>query len=144
MFWRWRRVASISRGATPSTSGTGQSSGLAVSSFRRWPRSWSRGMSVPCRILRVIPRYAPAWRYGGSVRFSVDLDTALANRGFTITVYTSDQIDHHERSPLRFERIGNIDVHRFPNPFNYVASQAAWLGLYPIGLRRTLMETVGR
>lgn len=96
------------------------------------------------RVLRVIPRYAPAWRYGGSVRFSYDLDTALAERGFTITVYTSDQIDEHERSPLRFERIGAIDVHRYPNPFNYLASQAAWLGLYPMGLRQALLDTVGR
>ena len=96
------------------------------------------------RLLRVIPRYAPAWRYGGSVRFSYDLDSALAGRGFTITVYTSDQINDHQRSPLRFERIGDIDVHRYPNPFNYLASQAAWLGLYPIGLRQALFDTAER
>jgi glycosyltransferase involved in cell wall biosynthesis len=99
---------------------------------------------MPCRILRVIPRYAPAWRYGGSVRFSFDLDRALADRGFAITVYTSDQIDSHERSPRRFERIDGIEVHRFPNPVNYLASQAAWLGLYPVGLRRALQQTVDR
>jgi glycosyltransferase involved in cell wall biosynthesis len=99
---------------------------------------------VSLRVLRVIPRYAPAWRYGGSVRFSYDLDTALAERGFSITVHTSDQIDDHQRSPLPFERIGAIDVHRYPNPFNYLASQAAWLGLYPIGLRQALFDTVER
>jgi len=96
------------------------------------------------RILRVIPRYAPAWRYGGSVRFSCDLDAALVERGFDITVFTSDQIDDHHRSPRRFERLGDIDVHRFPNPVNYLASQAAWLGLYPMGLRRALLDTVAR
>jgi glycosyltransferase involved in cell wall biosynthesis len=98
----------------------------------------------PIRILRVIPRYAPAWRYGGSVRFSYDLDAALIERGFSITVYTSDQIDEHHRSPARHERLNDIDVHRFPNPWNYLASQAAWLGLYPRGLQRALQDTVER
>lgn len=98
----------------------------------------------PIRILRVIPRYAPAWRYGGSVRFSYDLDAALIERGFRVTVYTSDQIDEHHRSPNRYERLNGVDIRRFPNPSNYLASQAAWLGLYPLGLRRALRDTVGR
>lgn len=102
------------------------------------------GVHRPIRMLRVIPRYAPAWRYGGSVRFSYDLDVALLDRGFAITVYTSDQIDERHRSPSGHERLNGIDVHRFPNPSNYLASQAAWLGLYPIGLRQALFDTVGR
>jgi glycosyltransferase involved in cell wall biosynthesis len=96
------------------------------------------------RILRVIPRYAPAWRYGGSVRFSYDLDCALLKRGFAVTVYTSDQIDEYQRSPVRQECLDGIDVHRFPNPVNYLASQAAWLGLYPVGLERALRATIGQ
>jgi glycosyltransferase involved in cell wall biosynthesis len=96
------------------------------------------------RILRVIPRYAPAWRYGGSVRFSYDLDIALTERGFAVTVYTSDQIDEHHRSPDRHECLHGIEIHRFRNPWNYLASRAAWLGLYPIGLQQALMDTVGR
>ncbi len=99
---------------------------------------------MPVKILRIIPRYAPAWRYGGSVRFSYDLDTALLERGFRITVYTSDQIDEHHRSPNRHERLNGIDIRRFPNPWNYLASQAAWLGLYPLGLRVALRDNVGR
>jgi len=102
------------------------------------------GIQRPIRILRVIPRYAPAWRYGGSVRFSYDLDAALLERGCRITVYTSDQIDEHHRSPHRHERLNGIDIHRFPNPSNYLASQAGWLALYPLGLRRALRDTVGR
>lgn len=102
------------------------------------------GIHRAIRILRVIPRYAPAWRYGGSVRFSYDLDTALIARGFQITVYTSDQIDEHHRSPTQYERLNGIDIHRFPNPSNYLASQAAWLGLYPLGLRLALRHTVRR
>ena len=95
----------------------------------------------PVRILRVIPRYAPAWKYGGSVRFSYDLDSALVTRGFRITVYTTDQLDEHQRSAVRRECLHGIDVQRFPNPWNYLASQAAWLGLYPMGLRHYLQQT---
>ncbi len=98
-------------------------------------------ISTRPRILRVIPRYAPAWKYGGSVRDSYDLDTALVARGFDVTVFTSDQIDERTRSPHRRETRDGIDIHRFPNPWNALASRAAWLGLYPVGLRRALYET---
>ncbi len=98
---------------------------------------------MPIRILRVIPRYAPAWRYGGSVRYSYDLDTALVRKGFAITVYTSDQIDERRRSPHRNENLHGVAIHRFQNPSNHLASKAAWLGLYPVGLRRALRENVG-
>lgn len=64
----------------------------------------------PTKILRVIPRYAPAWQYGGSVRFSYDLDAALPSRGFNITVYTSDQIDERRRSPTRLEHLNGIEI----------------------------------
>ena len=96
----------------------------------------------PIRLLRVIPRYAPAWKYGGSVRFSYDLDTALIERGFHLTVYTTDQIDERHRSPDRQECLHGIDIHRFANPWNYLASQAPWLGLYPVGLRSALNRTI--
>jgi glycosyltransferase involved in cell wall biosynthesis len=96
----------------------------------------------PIRLLRVIPRYAPAWKYGGSVRFSYDLDVALVERGFHVTVYTSDQIDERYRSRDRDECLHGIDIHRFANPWNYLASQAPWLGLYPIGLRSALNRTL--
>jgi glycosyltransferase involved in cell wall biosynthesis len=101
-----------------------------------------KGFNRPIRLLRVIPRYAPAWKYGGSVRFSYDLDTALVERGFHITVYTTDQIDEHHRSPDTHECLHGIQIRRFPNPWNYLASQAAWLGLYPRGLRRALSDSV--
>ena len=96
----------------------------------------------PLRILRVIPRYAPAWRYGGSVRDSWDLDTALVTRGFDVTVYTTDQIDPHARSPHRRESRDGVEIHRFSNPSNALASRAPWLGLYPLGLRRALAATI--
>lgn len=96
----------------------------------------------PTRLLRVIPRYAPAWKYGGSVRFSYDLDTALVEHGFHVTVYTTDQLDERHRSPDRHERLHGIEIHRFANPWNYLASQAPWLGLYPVGLRSALNRTI--
>ncbi len=98
---------------------------------------------MPIRILRVIPRYAPAWHYGGSVRFSYDLDVALTARGCQMTVYTSDQLDTHRRLPDRREQVTGIDVHRFPNPWNALASRAPWLGLYLMGLERALYENAG-
>jgi glycosyltransferase involved in cell wall biosynthesis len=98
----------------------------------------------PSHILRVIPRYAPAWHYGGSVRDSSDLDTALVARGFAVTVYTTDQIDEHSRSPLSRESRDGVEIHRFANPWNVLASRAPWLGLYPIGMRRALADTVHR
>jgi glycosyltransferase involved in cell wall biosynthesis len=78
------------------------------------------------------------------VRYSYDLDAALIERGFSVTVYTSDQIDEHHRSPILHECLNGIDVHRFPNPWNYAASQAAWLGLYPRGLQHALQDTIDR
>lgn len=96
------------------------------------------------KILRVIPRYAPAWSYGGSVRWSYDLDTALTERGCRVTVYTSDQIDEHRRSPIQHEVLGGVEVHRFRNPSNYLASKAGWLAFCPLGLRRALSENAGR
>ncbi|OFW03188.1 MAG: hypothetical protein A3I61_01435 [Acidobacteria bacterium RIFCSPLOWO2_02_FULL_68_18] len=99
-------------------------------------------MTQPIRILRVIGRYAPAWQYGGSVRYSHDLDAALARQGFSLTVYTSDQIDGSRRAPLRRETLGAVDVHRFPTPWNYAADRAQWLAMYPLGLRQALHERV--
>ena len=100
-------------------------------------------MISPVKILRVISHYAPAWQYGGSVRFSYDLDAALTDRGCDITVYTSDQIHERRRSPTRQQHLNGIDVHRFPNPWNYLASQASWLGLHPTGLERALHGNAG-
>jgi glycosyltransferase involved in cell wall biosynthesis len=101
-------------------------------------------MRPSIKILRVIPRYAPAWQYGGSVRFSYDLDAALVGRGFHITVYASDQIDERQRARSPHEQIHGIDIHRFPNPWNRLASRAPWLGLYPVGLERALHDDAGR
>jgi glycosyltransferase involved in cell wall biosynthesis len=99
---------------------------------------------VPIRVMRVIPRYAPAWQYGGGVRFSCDLDAALADRGFAITVYTSDQIDSRRRTRRVEDAIGRIRIRRFRNPSNRLASSVPWLCYHPIGLRRALLDDATR
>jgi len=99
---------------------------------------------VPIRIMRVIPRYAPAWQYGGGVRFSCDLDAALADRDFAITVYTSDQIDGRRRTRRVEDAIGRIRIRRFRNLSNRLASSVQWLCYHPIGLRRALLDDAPR
>lgn len=101
-------------------------------------------MTAPLRILRVIPRYAPAWNFGGGVRFCHDLDLALAQRGFAIEVCTSDQIDEHRRASTLQENLGGIEIHRFPNPSNYLAGRLQWASYYPLGLRGALVEHAAR
>ena len=101
-------------------------------------------MPAPVRILRVIPRYAPAWAYGGGVRFSYDLDVALTRRGFDVTVYTSDQVDAHTRAVAAQETLERIRIQRFSNWSNTLASGAQWLAYYPVGLRGALSDTAGQ
>jgi glycosyltransferase involved in cell wall biosynthesis len=98
----------------------------------------------PIRVMRVIPRYAPAWKFGGGVRFSCDLDAALAERGFAITVYTSDQIDGRQRASRLDDGFGRIRIRRFRNPSNRLASSAQWLCYHPIGLKRALADDAPR
>jgi glycosyltransferase involved in cell wall biosynthesis len=42
------------------------------------------------KLLHVIPTYVPAWRHGGSVTAVHGLCTALAARGHSVTVFTTD------------------------------------------------------
>lgn len=92
----------------------------------------------------MIPRYVPAWSFGGGVRFCYDLDRALTERGFAVTVCTSDQIDTHRRARVPHETLDGIEIFRFSNPSNSLASRAPWMFYYPVGLRRALAEHAGR
>lgn len=73
------------------------------------------------------------------MRFSHDLDTALCRRGFSITAFTSDQVDEHHRAHALRDVLGGIEIRRFPNPSNYLAGRMPWLWYYPRGLRRALL-----
>jgi len=97
-------------------------------------------VASPLTILRVIPRYAPAWSFGGGVRVSYDLDRALLQRGFAVTVCTSDQIDERRHASTLHDNLEGIQIHRFPNPSTYLASRVPWMAYYPVGLRPALIE----
>ena len=101
-------------------------------------------MDPTIKILRVIPRYAPAWAFGGSVRFSYDLDAALARRGFEITVCTSDQLDLHRRVQAGESDTAGVSVRRFPNRSNYLAGRLSWLSYRPVGLQRAIADLATR
>ncbi len=49
------------------------------------------------RLLHLTPYYAPAYAFGGVVRSVEGLTRALARRGHTVTVLTTDALDHRRR-----------------------------------------------
>ncbi len=69
-------------------------------------------------LLHVIPYYAPAWAYGGSVRAATDLTRALAQAGHRVTVLTTDTLSPHERAPVLRETLDGVDVVRVRNLSN--------------------------
>lgn len=78
----------------------------------------SRG---PLRILQVVSYYAPAWAYGGPPRVMTDYATGLAARGHTVTVFTTDVLDAHDRARPRHESRDGVNVERFANLSNMLA-----------------------
>ena len=65
------------------------------------------------RILQVVPRYAPAWAYGGGVHMFWLLAQELVRRGNQIEVVTSDSISQDERAASLDEEIAQgIHVRR--------------------------------
>ena len=58
------------------------------------------------KILQVIPYFAPAWSYGGSVSVAYNLSKELVERGHSVTVYTTDTLNSKERVK---EREGVLD-----------------------------------
>ena len=69
-------------------------------------------------LLHVIPYYAPAWTYGGSVRAAADLTRALAAEGHSVYVLTTDTLSPAQRTPKRRETIGGVHVYRVRNLSN--------------------------
>jgi glycosyltransferase involved in cell wall biosynthesis len=96
------------------------------------------------RILQVIPRYAPAWVFGGGVRMSFELAREWVRLGHEVTAYTSDQQDERSRCPAAEETIQGIHVRRFRNVSNYLAARHAFLFFYPVGLAGALRSIAGR
>jgi glycosyltransferase involved in cell wall biosynthesis len=69
-------------------------------------------------LLHVIPYYAPAWTYGGSVRAAADLTCALVAEGHSVYVLTTDTLSPAQRTPRRRETIGGVHVYRVRNLSN--------------------------
>lgn len=66
-------------------------------------------------LLHVAPYYAPAWRYGGTVRAVTDLTRAQAAAGHRVFVLTTDALGPGERAPAAREVIDGVDVTRIRN-----------------------------
>lgn len=69
-------------------------------------------------LLHVIPYYAPAWAYGGSVRAATELTRALAHAGHRVIVLTTDTLSPTERVPVLRETLDGVEVVRVRNLSN--------------------------
>lgn len=71
------------------------------------------------KILQVIPYYAPAWSFGGTVRVAYEISTGLAKKGHEVTVYTSDFLNSQSRvitpKENKCEIVDGVKVHYFKN-----------------------------
>ena len=94
-------------------------------------------------IVQVLPRYAPAWAYGGGVRMFWLLACELAQRGHRIEVVTSDSLGPDQRSESRDEEMEpNIHVRRFRNRFNAMSARLPALFYRPRSMRAGLRESM--
>jgi glycosyltransferase involved in cell wall biosynthesis len=97
------------------------------------------------RILQVLPRYAPAWAYGGGVRMFWLLARELARRGHQIDVVTSDSLGRDERAERLDEDLEpRIHVRRFRNRFNAMSASLPAVFYRPRSMRRGLREAMAR
>lgn len=69
-------------------------------------------------LLHVIPYYAPAWAYGGSVRAATELTRVLVRAGHRVTVLTTDTLSPTERAPVLRETLDGVEVMRVRNLSN--------------------------
>ncbi|MBI1278699.1 MAG: glycosyltransferase [Anaerolineaceae bacterium] len=68
------------------------------------------------RILHLTPYYAPAYAFGGVVRSVEGMARALARRGHTVTVLTTDAFDQQSRYTGDLETVQEgVQVIRLPN-----------------------------
>ena len=95
------------------------------------------------RILQVLPRYAPAWAYGGGVHMFWMLAQELARRGHQIDVVTSDSLGRDERAQdLEEDLEPRVHVRRFRNRFNSMSASLPAVFYRPRSMRRGLREAM--
>lgn len=96
------------------------------------------------RILQVVPRYAPAWAFGGGVQATYQLAREWVRHGHCVTVFTSDQRDRDSQFEQLEEVFDGIRIHRFRNPSQHLASRYPHLCFYPAGLKSALRNITDR
>lgn len=95
------------------------------------------------RILQVVPRYAPAWAYGGGVHMFWMLAQELARRGHHIEVVTSDSLSRDKRAQRLEEDLApRIHVRRFRNRFNAMSASLPALFYRPRYMRGGLRDAM--
>lgn len=92
------------------------------------------------KILHVIPYYAPAWTYGGSVRAAADLTRALAAEGHSVYVLTTDTLSSTERIPAHHEAIAGVHVFRVRNLSNRLRGKINLSS--PVGMARLAEQLI--
>lgn len=96
----------------------------------------------PLRILHVVPYYEQAWAYGGIPRLATTMTRALARRGHSVTVCTTDACDDFSRAKKSEGHVTHgLEVHYFPNLSNRLAYH--WQFFTPVRLARYLEKTLG-
>ncbi len=96
------------------------------------------------RILQVVPRYAPAWAFGGGVRMTFELARTWVRHGHEVTVYTSDQMDGSHRFPEATAELDGVRIQRFRNLSHRLASRWSFLFFYPKGMKQSLARVAGK
>ena len=78
------------------------------------------------KILYIIPFFAPAWAWGGSLATAYELCKGMQARGHQITVYTTDSLNSKSRmvvstgKPVLFE---GLEIYYFRNTSNWLAGK---------------------
>lgn len=95
------------------------------------------------RLLLVIPYFAPAYAFGGSVTVAETVVRDLLAAGHQVTVATTDVLDERRRlAPDAAAAPAGAEVVRFPNLSHFLAARLN--GYAPRGLRRWLEANVTR
>lgn len=92
------------------------------------------------KILYVIPYFAPAWSYGGTVKASFDFAKELINLGHQVTVLTTDVLDAKSRNRKLRQKIKGVEIIRFKNISHGLAKK---FNLYlPVGFHQWLKRNI--
>ena len=95
------------------------------------------------KILQVLPRYAPAWAYGGGVQMFWMLARELVSRGHHLEVVTSDSMSREERfKRLEEELEAGIHVRRYRNRYNSMSATLPAVFYRPRSMREGLRAAV--